>query len=86
MDVTPCLNPLELKKAGPFLNTNATNEMIEETGRNIFCLTFDEKTIHFNLNEFRLKKIEKYVIKSAKTVNIEKLPPIRAAKYHSYRV
>ena len=76
-----------IKEAGPFLNPNATKKEIEEAGRKILCLLYDEKTTHFNLNEIRLKKFEQNVIKSVKNVNIDKLPPTNsAAKYHSYRV
>ena len=76
-----------IKEAGPFLLANAAPEDIEEAGRKIICLIYDDKNTEFNLNEIRLKKFEQNVIKSVKIVNVQKLPPTNsAAKYHSYRV
>ena len=76
-----------IKEAGPFLSAQATAEEIKEAGIKILCLIYDEKTTNFNLNDIRLKKFEQNVIKSLKSVNVQKLPPPpSAAKYHSYRV
>ena len=76
-----------IKEGGPFLNPHATKEEIEEAGRKIICLIYDEKAEHFNLNDMRLKKFEQNVIKSINSVNVHKLPPTNsAAKYHTYRV
>ena len=76
-----------IKEGRPFLNVHATQEEIEEAGRKIICLIYDEKAEHFNLNDMRLKKFEQNVIKSINSVNIKKLPPTNsAAKHYSYRV
>ena len=76
-----------IKEDGPFLSAQNTDEEIKETGINILCLIYNEKTTNFNLNDIRLKKFEQNVIKSLKSVNVQKLPPPpSAAKYHSYRV
>ena len=75
------------KEASPFLSKDATQEQIEEAGRKIICLIYDEKATHFNLDLIRLSKFEQSVIKSMKTVPIHKLPPTTsAARYHSFRV
>ena len=53
----------------------------------IICLIYDEKNKNYNLNDLRLKKNEQTVIKSVKSVTVQKLPPTNsAAKYHSFRV
>ena len=55
--------------------------------RKIFCLPYDEKTVHFNLKEIGFKKFEQYVNKSIKSINIQKLLPTNSIeKYHLYRV
>ena len=46
-----------IKEEGSFLSANATPEEIEEAGRKIICLIYDEKNINYNLNDLRLKKI-----------------------------
>ena len=76
-----------IKVGGPFLSPNATPDEIDEAGRKIFCLIYNEEDEHFNLDNIRKKKIEKSVIKSIKSVNVQILPPTNsAAKYHFYRV
>ena len=47
-----------IKEAGPFLSADATPEAIEEAGRKILCLIYDEHTTNFNLNNIRLRKFE----------------------------
>ena len=76
-----------IREGGSFLFANATPEEIEEAGRRIICLIYDEKNTDYNLNDLRLKKFEQNVIKSVKSVTVQKLPPTNsAAKYHSLRV
>ena len=73
-------------EVAPFLSETATHEEIEAAGRKILSLMYGEKN-HSNLNRIRKNKFEQSVIKSMKTVVIQKLPPTNnAAKYHSYRV
>ena len=73
--------------AGPFLSPTATPEEIEEAGKKIFCLLYNETDEHFDLDNIRKKKFERTAITSMKSVDIQKLPPTNsAAKYHSYRV
>ena len=59
-----------IKEGGPFLNVHVIHEEIEEAGRKIICLIYDEKAEHFNLSDIRLKKIEKNLIKSINSVNV----------------
>ena len=74
-------------EAKPFLSPTATPDDIENAGRRILCLIYDESDKTFNLNKIRKRKFEKNVIKSLKHVDIKILPPTNdAAKYHSYRV
>ena len=50
-------------------------------------MIYDEKNINYNLNDLGLKKNEQNVIKSVKSITVQKLPPTNsAAKYHSFRV
>lgn len=78
---------LLVEEAKHFLSPSVTHEQIEESGRKILCLLYDEKNVNFNLNELRMKRFEKNVIKSLKHVEVKNLPPTNsAAKYHSYRV
>ena len=50
-------------------------------------MIYNEKNKNYNLNDLRLKKFEQNVIKSVKSVTVQKLPPTNsAAKYHSFRV
>ena len=60
-----------IKEGGSFLSANATPEEIEEAGRKIICLIYDEKNINYNLNDLRLKKFEQNVIKSVKCVTAQ---------------
>ena len=46
-----------IREGGSFLFANATPEEIEEAGRRIICLIYDEKNTDYNLNDLRLKKI-----------------------------
>ena len=40
---------------GPFLSPSATPEEIDEAGRKIFCLIYNEEDEHFNLDNIRKK-------------------------------
>ena len=75
------------KEAGPFLSESATHQQIEEAGRKILCLIYEENPTDYDLDRIRLNKFEQSVIKSMKAVLVQRLPPTNsAAKYHSFRV
>ena len=76
-----------IAEAEPFLSPNATPEEIEEAGRRILCLLFDENNTTFSLNNIRRKKFETKIIKSIKHIYIKILPATNsAAGYQFFRV
>ena len=61
-----------ITEAKPFLSSNATHEEIEEAGRKILCVLYNETDENSNLDTIRKKRFEKNAIRSMKKVLIFK--------------
>ena len=66
-------------EAKPFLSPTATQEEIEEAGKKIICILYNEVDEQLNLDNIRKKRFERTAIKNMKGVDIKKLPPTNSA-------